>query len=281
MTAFDATKHGALAVVGDARATLEALRARLAGHKAPQVWSDAVRRSVTAWNRDWDAVTAAPADNALPSDAQVIGAVWRRTGGDAVVVCAAGGLPGELHKLWRPRAPGGYHLEYGFSCMGYEIAGGLGVKMADPARDVVVMVGDGSYLMLNSEIATSVMLGQKLTIVVLDNRGFGCINRLQQQVWARAPFNNLLADARHEVMPEIDFRRPCAPAWARRPRRWTTSPALKPRWRGPGPRTAPTSSSSTPVLDISTEAGGERGVGRRGGRGLRATSGGHGGARGL
>jgi 3D-(3,5/4)-trihydroxycyclohexane-1,2-dione acylhydrolase (decyclizing) len=204
VTAFDATKHGALAAVGDARATLEALRARLAGHKAPRAWSDAVRQSVTAWNRDWDAVTTAPADNALPSDAQVIGAVWRRTSDDAVVVCAAGGLPGELHKLWRPRAPGGYHVEYGFSSMGYEIAGGLGVKMADPARDVVVMVGDGSYLMLNSEIATSVMLGLKLTIVVLDNRGFGCINRLQQSVGA-APFNNLLADARHEAMPEIDF----------------------------------------------------------------------------
>jgi 3D-(3,5/4)-trihydroxycyclohexane-1,2-dione acylhydrolase (decyclizing) len=200
----DAAKHGALAVIGDAQAVLEALRARLAGHKAPVVWSEAARQSVSAWNRDWDAVTAAPADNALPSDAQVIGAVWRKTAKDAVVVCAAGGLPGELHKLWRPRAPGGYHLEYGFSCMGYEIAGGLGVKMADPARDVVVMVGDGSYLMLNSEIATSVMLGLKLTVVVLDNRGFGCINRLQQSVGA-APFNNLLADARHVAMPRIDF----------------------------------------------------------------------------
>jgi 3D-(3,5/4)-trihydroxycyclohexane-1,2-dione acylhydrolase (decyclizing) len=204
VTSFDAAKHGALAVVGDARAAIEALRARLAGHTAPQAWSDAARQSVIAWNRDWDAVTAAPADNALPSDAQVIGAVWRTTGEDAVVVCAAGSLPGELHKLWRPRASGGYHLEYGFSCMGYEIAGGLGVKMADPARDVVVMLGDGSYLMLNSEIATSVMLGLKLTIVVLDNRGFGCINRLQQSVGA-APFNNLLADARHEALPEIDF----------------------------------------------------------------------------
>ena len=204
VNAQDAAKQGALTVVGDARAGLEALRARLAGHRAPAAWSEAARQSVGAWNHDWDAVTAAPADNALPSDAQVIGAVWRKTAKDAVVVCAAGGLPGELHKLWRPRAPGGYHLEYGFSCMGYEIAGGLGVKMADPARDVVVMVGDGSYLMLNSEIATSVMLGLKLTVVVLDNRGFGCINRLQQSVGA-APFNNLLADARHVAMPLIDF----------------------------------------------------------------------------
>ena len=204
VNAHDAAKQGAEAVIGDAQAVLEVLRARLTGHEAPAAWSEAVRQSVSAWNRDWDAVTAAPADNALPSDAQVIGAVWRKTAKDAVVVCAAGGLPGELHKLWRPRAPGGYHLEYGFSCMGYEVAGGLGVKMADPARDVVVMVGDGSYLMLNSEIATSVMLGLKLTVVVLDNRGFGCINRLQQSVGA-APFNNLLADARHVAMPRIDF----------------------------------------------------------------------------
>ncbi len=134
----------------------------------------------------------------------MIGAVWRQAGDDAVVVCAAGGLPGELHRLWRPKRPGGYHLEYGFSCMGYEIAGGLGVKMADPSREVIVMLGDGSYLMMNSEIATSVMLGLKLTIVVLDNRGFGCINRLQQSVGG-APFNNLFADARHETLPEIDF----------------------------------------------------------------------------
>ncbi len=121
-----------------------------------------------------------------------------------VVVCASGGLPGELHKLWRPGAPLGYHVEYGYSCMGYEIPGGLGVKMALPDREVVVVLGDGSYLMMNSEIATSVMLGQKLIIVVNDNRGFGCINRLQQATGG-APFNNLLRDARHEALPEVDF----------------------------------------------------------------------------
>jgi len=191
-------------VVADAGAALEALSAKLGGYRTPEVWSQQARRDVEIWNRDWDAATAAPSDNALPSDAQVVGAVWRRSREDAVVVCAAGGLPGELHKLWRAKQPGGYHVEYGFSCMGYEIAGGLGVKMADPARDVIVMVGDGSYLMLNSEIATSVMLGLKLTLVVLDNRGFGCINRLQAQVGA-APFNNLLADSRHETLPAIDF----------------------------------------------------------------------------
>ena len=121
-----------------------------------------------------------------------------------VVVCASGGLPGELHKLWRAGAPLGYHLEYGYSCMGYEIAGGIGVKMALPDREVLVVLGDGSYLMMNSEIATSVMLGQKLIIVVNDNRGFGCINRLQQATGG-APFNNLLRDVRHEAMPEVDF----------------------------------------------------------------------------
>jgi 3D-(3,5/4)-trihydroxycyclohexane-1,2-dione acylhydrolase (decyclizing) len=119
---------------------------------------------------------------------------------DSVVVCAAGGLPGELHKLWRASDSTSYHLEYGFSCMGYEIAGGLGVKLAHPGREVCVLVGDGSYLMLNSEIATSVALGAKLTIVVLDNRGFGCIQRLQAATGG-ASFNNLLDDS----APRVDF----------------------------------------------------------------------------
>lgn len=198
--AFDAAKHGALAVVGDARTVIEALAERLAGHRASVDHSTAI----AGWNAAFEAVTAPPADSVLPSDAQVLGAVWRTADEDAVVVCAAGGLPGELHKLWRTHRPGGYHVEYGFSCMGYEIAGGLGVKMAEPGREVIVTVGDGSYLMMNSELATSVMLGLKLTIVVLDNRGFGCINRLQAGTGG-APFNNLLADARHAVLPDIDF----------------------------------------------------------------------------
>jgi len=133
-----------------------------------------------------------------PSDAQVLGAVWRKADSAAVVVCAAGGLPGELHKLWRVRAPGGYHVEYGYSCMGYEIAGGLGVKIAAPDREVYVLVGDGSYLMLSSELATSVMLGRKLIVTVLDNRGFGCINRLQRHTGGE-PFNNLLQETGHDV----------------------------------------------------------------------------------
>jgi 3D-(3,5/4)-trihydroxycyclohexane-1,2-dione acylhydrolase (decyclizing) len=121
-----------------------------------------------------------------------------------VVVCAAGGLPGELHKHWKARTALGYHLEYGYSCMGYEIAGGLGVKMADPSREVIVMVGDGSYLMMNSELATSVMLGHKLTVVLLDNRGYGCINRLQRATGGES-FNNLLQHTNHVTLPDIDF----------------------------------------------------------------------------
>jgi 3D-(3,5/4)-trihydroxycyclohexane-1,2-dione acylhydrolase (decyclizing) len=134
----------------------------------------------------------------------VLGALMRASQASDVIVCAAGGLPGELHKLWQPGAPLGYHVEYGYSCMGYEIPGGLGVKLAMPDREVVVTLGDGSYLMMNSEIATSVMLGLKLIIVVNDNRGFGCITRLQRATGG-AQFNNLLSDARHEVLPAVDF----------------------------------------------------------------------------
>ncbi|MGE7469258.1 3D-(3,5/4)-trihydroxycyclohexane-1,2-dione acylhydrolase (decyclizing) [Bosea sp. NPDC003192] len=201
--AFDAGKHGAQPLVADAKAGLAELEAALAGWKAPANWTAQVQASRDSWLETAARYTAM-SNQALPSDAQVIGAVQRQSRASDVVLCAAGGLPGELHKLWQAGAPGGYHMEYGYSCMGYEIAGGLGTKLADPAREVFVMVGDGSYLMMNSEIATSVMLGIKLTIVVLDNRGFGCINRLQNATGG-ASFNNLLRDSRHEVLPEIDF----------------------------------------------------------------------------
>lgn len=200
---FDATKHRALSLVCDAHAGLEDLDRALGQHKAPASWTDTAKKQKAKWVKTAAAYTA-PTDASLPSDAQVIGAVQRQMPENGVVVCAAGGLPGELHKLWNAPQAGGYHLEYGYSCMGYEIAGGLGVKMADPSREVVVMVGDGSYLMMNSEIATSVMLGLRLTIVILDNRGFGCINRLQRATGGES-FNNLLKDSHHEMMPEIDF----------------------------------------------------------------------------
>ncbi len=200
---FDATKRLGQPLVADARVGLEALEARLGDWTAAADWSEAASRHKAGWLAT--ATRYTEATNAeRPSDAQVIGAVQRRTKPSDIVVCAAGGLPGELHKLWNSAEPLGYHAEYGYSTMGYEIAGALGVKLAHPTREVFVMIGDGSYLMMNSEIATSVMLGLKLTLVLLDNGGFGCINRLQGATGG-APFNNLLENARHVALPKIDF----------------------------------------------------------------------------
>ncbi|MCW5721991.1 MAG: 3D-(3,5/4)-trihydroxycyclohexane-1,2-dione acylhydrolase (decyclizing) [Devosia sp.] len=199
---FDAMKHEGLPLVADARVGLEALDAALTGWQADSAWTNKALDEKANWLNAADAATA-PTNAELPSDAQVIGAVQRARKA-ATLVCAAGGLPGELHKLWKADRPGSYHLEYGFSTMGYEIAGGLGVKLARPADDVIVMVGDGSYMMLNSEIVSSIMLGAKLTIVVLDNEGYGCINRLQMATGG-ANFNNLLKDTHHVTLPGIDF----------------------------------------------------------------------------
>ncbi|SNY98330.1 3D-(3,5/4)-trihydroxycyclohexane-1,2-dione acylhydrolase (decyclizing) [Halomonas sp. hl-4] len=202
---FDSLKHQALPLSCDALIGLGQLDAALGEWRGSDEW----REQTGTLKREWaEAVNRITADQglALPTDAQVIGAVNRQAGNDTTVVCAAGGLPGELHKLWQCSGPGSYHVEYGFSCMGYEIAGGLGVKMAKPDREVVVMVGDGSYLMHNSELATSVMLGHKLIVVVLDNRGYGCINRLQQATGG-VGFNNLLQDCRtvETGAPKTDF----------------------------------------------------------------------------
>jgi len=206
--AFDASKARAIAVTSDAKRGLEALAHALGGWRADAAWTTRAGDEAKHWREAVARVTGARTAP-LPSDGEVIGAVQRSTADSAatdIVVCAAGSLPGELHKLWRTSAPGGYHVEYGYSCMGYEIAGGLGAKLARPDREVVVMVGDGSYLMMNSEIATSVMLGARLTIVLLDNRGFGCIHRLQQACGGE-PFNNLLDDGTCAPAgaPRIDF----------------------------------------------------------------------------
>lgn len=199
---FDAHKHNALPLVADARVGLEALDAALMGWQTDSAWTTKALREKEDWLEDADAARA-ETNTELPSDAQVIGAVQRgRT--KATLVCASGGLPGELHKLWRADGPGSYHLDYGFSTMGYEIAGGLGVAMARPDDDVIVMVGDGSYLMMNSEIVSAVMMGIRLTIVVLDNAGFGCINRLQMATGG-ANFNNLFRDTYHMELPNVDF----------------------------------------------------------------------------
>ncbi len=200
---YDAGKHGAQMLVADAAAGLAALDQALGNHGAPAAWRAAAERAKVEWLKAAAAATK-PGAGPLPSDAQVIGAVQRVAQASDIVVGAAGGLPGELHKLWQAAVPGGYHLEYGYSCMGYEIAGALGVKLAHPQREVIVMVGDGSYLMMNSEIATSILLGLKLTIVVLDNRGFGCIDRLQRASGGES-FNNLFAHTRHAALPQIDI----------------------------------------------------------------------------
>ncbi|SSC71691.1 unnamed protein product [Ciceribacter sp. T2.26MG-112.2] len=198
--AYDSTKHDAIPLISDAKIGLERLSAALGDHRFTPPDS-AIKAS---WFAKADAVTAPPKDgNALPTDMQVIGAVQRQSRDNTVVMCAAGTMPGELHQLWKAKLPLSYHMEYGFSCMGYEIAGGLGIKMAEPDRDVIVMVGDGSYMMMNSELATSVAMGLKITVVITDNRGYGCINRLQMGTGG-AEFNNLYAHTNVHPMA-IDF----------------------------------------------------------------------------
>ncbi len=203
--AFDTAKHQAQALVADALTGLKALDAGLRRYKAGAAWTAKAGVAKAAWLKV--AATYTNASNAVPpSDSQVIGAVQRQALASDIVVAAAGGLPGELQKLWQAQDALGYHLEYGYSTMGYEIAGALGVKIAAPQREVFVMIGDGSYLMMNSEIATSVMLGMKLIVVLNDNGGFGCINRLQQETGG-APFNNMLVDSRQMQANPVDFVR--------------------------------------------------------------------------
>lgn len=207
--AYDAAKHGAMTLVSDAKVALEAFGKALGSQNFA---SDA--RLQMMWAEAKAAVKARPdAGNALPTDAQVIGAVNRTATAATVVMGAAGTMPGELHKIW-DAAQGGYHMEYGFSCMGYEIAGALGIKMARPDADVICMVGDGSYMMANSELATAVMMGVGFTVVITDNRGYGCINRLQKGTGGAA-FNNLLDDSYHVNPSHIDFAAHAAAMGAR------------------------------------------------------------------
>jgi len=196
---YDAHKRAAQALVADAKVALEKISAALGAHR----FEDPDFTARDQWFQTTDAVFAAPNAHDLPSDAQVIGAVDRNSGKKSLIMSAAGTMPGALHVLWRA-AQGGYHMEYGFSCMGYEIAGAMGIKMALPNRDVICMVGDGSYMMANSELATAVMMGIPFTVVLTDNRGYGCINRLQAATGG-APFNNLLRDSYHVNEANLDF----------------------------------------------------------------------------
>ena len=178
---FDAAKHAALALTGDARATLEELLPLLNGYQAAGDYRSQAEQLHAAWDAEVERIYAMRHEP-LPSQGELIGAVNELSSPEAIMLCAAGSLPGDLHKLWRARHPKNYHLEYGYSCMGYEIAGGLGAKMAAPDRDVYVMVGDGSYLMMNSEIVTSIQEGYKLIIVLLDNQGFKSIGSLSRSL---------------------------------------------------------------------------------------------------
>jgi 3D-(3,5/4)-trihydroxycyclohexane-1,2-dione acylhydrolase (decyclizing) len=197
---LDAGKHAAVPLVGDARAVLEELLPMLAGYRVGGEYAATVKAAQADWQAEVERVCAAglPAESqdgrspGLPAEApagrrrvtqaQIIGVLQDALGPTDVIVCAAGSLPGDLHKLWRARDPKGYHLEYGYSCMGYEIAGGLGVKMAAPERRVCVLVGDGSYLMMAQEIVTAVQERLAMTIVLLDNRGFASIGGLSEAV---------------------------------------------------------------------------------------------------
>jgi 3D-(3,5/4)-trihydroxycyclohexane-1,2-dione acylhydrolase (decyclizing) len=178
---FDAYKHLALSLVGDARVTLEELLVLLDGYHVEASYHSQVEQLHTAWEAEVERIYGIR-HTPLPSQGELIGAVNERSAPDAIMVCAAGSLPGDLHKLWRARHPKNYHLEYGYSCMGYEIAGGLGAKMAAPGRDVYVLVGDGSYLMMNSEIVTSIQENYRLVIVLLDNHGFKSIGSLSRSL---------------------------------------------------------------------------------------------------
>jgi 3D-(3,5/4)-trihydroxycyclohexane-1,2-dione acylhydrolase (decyclizing) len=183
VAAFDAAKHSGLPLVADARDALEALRAALAGHRADPEWE---QRAVAARDAWWGEAKrlSSGTDGRLPSQAQIIGAINDAAGETGVLVCAAGSAPGDLHKLWYARDPDGkgYHVEYGYSCMGYEIPGGIGVKLAAPERDVFVLVGDGSYLMLPGELVTAVAERTSIVIVLVDNHGYASIGALSRSI---------------------------------------------------------------------------------------------------
>jgi 3D-(3,5/4)-trihydroxycyclohexane-1,2-dione acylhydrolase (decyclizing) len=176
---FDAYKHAALPLTGDALVTINELESALGDYRIEEAYRAEILRFREQWEIEVDRIHRTAKKNPI-AQGEVIGILNNFMQASDIVVCAAGSLPGDMHKLWRTRQPGGYHMEYGYSCMGYEIAGGLGAKMADPARGVYVLVGDGSYLMMAQEIVTSLQEGYKLNIVLLDNHGFSSIGALSR-----------------------------------------------------------------------------------------------------
>jgi 3D-(3,5/4)-trihydroxycyclohexane-1,2-dione acylhydrolase (decyclizing) len=184
VAAFDAGKHSGLPVVADARVALEQLRAALAGHRVDPEWERRAASESGAWGEEVARLVGPDDPGTPPSQAEIIGAINDAAGETGVMVCAAGSAPGDLHKLWRARDPAGkgYHVEYGYSCMGYEIPGGLGVKLAAPEREVYVLIGDGSYLMLPGELVSAVAQRVPLVIVLVDNHGYASIGALSRSV---------------------------------------------------------------------------------------------------
>ena len=215
---FDATKHRSLPLVADAREGLAELGAALGEYRGPEEWSDrassetsqyhayidkiAAPETVTSAERSTEVSEDKTAD--LPTYAQVVGVVDRAADESTYVLAAAGGFPGELVNGWRGQVVHSFDCEYGYSCMGYEISGGWGAKMALPDREVVVLVGDGSYLMMNSDLYSTVLTGHKLIVIVCDNGGYAVINRLQM-AQGGVPFNNLIADSRVKDVTAVDF----------------------------------------------------------------------------
>ena len=205
---FDANKHLAQAVVGDAKVSLNDLSQALGDWKAGEEWNKKSQVELKAWNEQVDKESA-PTNQEVPSYVQVIGAVYRNSDPTDIAVTAAGGLVGEVVQVWRPRELNTHETEWGFSCMSYEISGALGIKMANPDKDVISFVGDGSYLLNNTDIYSSVITKNKLIIIVCDNGGFAVINRLQLFKGGKE-FNNLLKSSKTPGLVGVDFAKHAA-----------------------------------------------------------------------
>jgi 3D-(3,5/4)-trihydroxycyclohexane-1,2-dione acylhydrolase (decyclizing) len=202
---FDATKHRALAVVGDAQETITEVAGAMKGWKASVEWTRGAARKFAEWNAALDGFQK-PTNDPVPTYAQVVGVVNAKAGERDLLIAAAGGLPGEVMKNWRIKAPNTFDCEFGFSCMGYEISAGWGAAMADPTRTPIVMIGDGTYMMMNSDIYSTVLTGHKIILIVCDNGGYAVINRLQNGKGG-ASFNNLIKDCRVKQPFAVDFSR--------------------------------------------------------------------------
>ncbi|MEM7197243.1 MAG: thiamine pyrophosphate-dependent enzyme, partial [Pseudomonadota bacterium] len=200
---WDATKHWAISVVGDARESLTEWDEMLGDWRVADAWMDFARKEFSLWNQLLDDLQK-PTNTTLPTYAHVVGTVndWAKP--EDYVLTAAGGLPGELAKAWRIKSPNSFDCEFGFSCMGYEVAGGWGIAMANPHRNNIVMVGDGSYMMMNSDIYSTVLSGHKMIVIICDNGGFAVINRLQNFKGGKS-FNNLILDCKVQDPFGVDF----------------------------------------------------------------------------